>query len=216
MRAIRTQTIALVFLLVIIAFCLSRADKLGSKHVNIAEKTLDLIAKITAAGGVIVLAYQFKREKDLSEADFILRLNQDFITNSQIVRIYTLLEQSKEEGQKTNVFSEGDVIDMANYLCFFEPFKKLIDAGIIDIKTIDPIMAYRFFLATNNRFMQEMLLCKKGKEIAWAAIYGLHDEWGKYRRQKRLPVWQEESDLGNRQAATNLQRTFSESFQRAL
>jgi hypothetical protein len=216
MRTIRTPTIALVFLLVIIAFCLSRADKLGSKHVNIAEKTLDLIAKITAAGGVIVLAYQFKREKDLSEADFILRLNQDFITNSQIVRIYTLLEQSKEEGQKTNVFSDDDIIDMANYLCFFEPFKKLIDAGIIDIKTIDPIMAYRFFLATNNRFMQEMLLCKKGKEIAWAAIYGLHDEWRKYRKQKRLPVWQEESDLGSRQATSNLQRAFNESLQRAL
>lgn len=156
---------------------------------------IDTLAKIAATGGLLGLFYQFMREKDLNEADFILRINQSFITNPDISRIYKILEESKLAKQKENPFKVDDIIDMANYLSFLGPFYDLIDRKIVHLEAIDPVLAYRFFLATNNRFMQEMLLCVEGKEVAWQAVYMLHKNWKSYRNKNKKEVWQKEYDL---------------------
>ena len=173
----------------------SPADKL--------ESGLDILAKLAATGGLLGLLYQFKRDRDLAEANFVVGLNGSFITNEHISRIYEMLEASKECEQKNNPFSDSDLINMANYLSFFGPFWGLIDRGVVKISMID-ILAYRFFLGTNNRFMQEKLLCRPGKEKAWRNIYLLHKTWRAYRYRKKLPVWQEEFDLSKTSAYTEI------------
>ena len=153
---------------------------------------ISTLANLTAAGGVIALFFQFKREGDLNEADFILRINTEFITNESIVRIYKMLEESKADGQKENPFTKDDIIDMANYLTYFEPFYSLVRRKIVKIESIDPILSYRFFLAVNNKYMQEMLLCAENKEIAWEATYKLHNHWSKYREKLNREIWESE------------------------
>ena len=153
---------------------------------------ISTLANLTAAGGVIALFFQFKREGDLNEADFILRINTEFITNESIVRIYKMLEESKADGQKENPFTKDDIIDMANYLTYFEPFYSLVRRKIVKIESIDPILSYRFFLAVNNKYMQEMLLCAENKEIAWEATYKLHNHWSKYREKLDREIWESE------------------------
>lgn len=153
---------------------------------------ISTLANLTAAGGVIALFFQFKREGDLNEADFILRINTEFITNESIVRIYKMLEESKADGQKENPFTKDDIIDMANYLTYFEPFYSLVRRKIVKIESIDPILSYRFFLAVNNKYMQEMLLCAENKEIAWEATYKLHNHWSKYRAKLDREIWESE------------------------
>jgi len=156
---------------------------------------ISTLANLTAAGGVIALFFQFKREGDLNEADFILRINTEFITNESIVRIYKMLEESKVEGQRENPFNKDDIIDMANYLTYFEPFYSLVRRKIVKIESIDPILSYRFFLATNNKFMQEMLLCAENKENAWEATYNLHYLWSKYREKMKREIWESDYSL---------------------
>jgi len=155
----------------------------------------EMIATIGAVGGLFGLLYQFKRERELNEAKFIVDLNKDFIENPTISRIYRLLEQSKVEKYEKNPFKESDIIDMANYLSFFEPFWALIERKVVKIGTLDPVLGYRFFLVVNNRFVQEMLLCKSGKCTAWKAIYLLHNAWKKYRTNKGQKIWNEKYDL---------------------
>ena len=121
------------------------------------------------------------RERDLREAEYIMRLNHNFITNPNISKIYQKLEESKVENQSGNPFEKEDIIDMANYLSYFETFHPLITNKILKINTIDPVLAYRFFLATNNKYMQEIILCKKEKETAWLNIYLLHRIWKEHR-----------------------------------
>ncbi len=156
---------------------------------------INTLANLAAAGGLIALFFQFKRERDLNEADFILRINESFMTNESISRIYKILEESKVEGQKENPFKRKDIIDMANYITYFDPFHSLIKRKIIKIECLDPVLAYRFFLATNNKFMQQMILCVEKKEIAWESIYKLHSFWTKYRENKKREIWQHEHAL---------------------
>lgn len=162
---------------------------------EIASPYIETLANVAAAGGLIALFFQFKRERDLNEADFLLRLNQDFMTNESISRIYKILEKSKNEGQKTNPFNQEDIIDMANYLSYFEPFHSLMTREILKIDSIDPVIAYRFFIATNNKFMQQMLLCVENKESAWESIYRLYSLWVQYRKKTKRELWQNDFAL---------------------
>ncbi len=162
---------------------------------KIVSPYIHTLANLTAAGGLVALFFQFKRERDLNEADFILRINNDFMMNESMSRIYKLLEESKVEGQKKNPFSQDDIIDMANYLTYFDPFYSLIDRKIVKIESVDPVLAYRFYLAVNNKFMQQMLICSQGKEIAWESIYKLYSYWSKYRENLGREIWQSNHSL---------------------
>jgi len=62
---------------------------------QIVSPYINTLANLAAAGGLFALFFQFKRERDLNEADFILRLNNDFMINEAISRIYKILEESK-------------------------------------------------------------------------------------------------------------------------
>ena len=195
-----------IFLLIILSSFAINNDKTKLDRLT---TSVDIAAKIAAIGGLLGILYQFMRERDLSEAQFIVDLNKDFIKSSAISRIYQLLEASKDDNQKQNPFTDKDIVDMANYLSFFEPFYGLIQRHIVQLKTIDPILAYRFFLATNNKFFQEMLLCKSGKEVAWRDIYLLHQIWKKYRKERKIEVWQEEYDLFKRDESQKIISKFS-------
>ncbi len=167
----------------------------SSKYLFLLNIYMDILSKIIAAVSLLGLLYQFKRDKNINEAEFVLNINNSFITNKRITRIYKRLEKSKNEDQQTNPFSEDDIIDIADYLSFFEPFYGLITQKVVHFSSIDQL-SYRFFLVTNNRFVQEMLLCKEGKEIAWKDLYKLHHKWRKFRTKKNnYTIWQEERDL---------------------
>jgi len=185
-------------LLIFVIFILAIISNLDPVR-EMLSPYINTLANLAAAGGLVALFFQFKRERDLNEADFILRINQDFMTNESISRIYKLLEQSKADEQKENPFKPEDLIDMANYLTYFEPFYSLIDRKIIKIHSLDSVLAYRFFLATNNRFMQQMLLCAKNKEIAWESTYKLYDHWIRYRNRKNVGIWQSDHALSKQE-----------------
>lgn len=188
----RISLLTIIALLVV--FGLPFSYEFNTPYISKLNNVWDIIAKVAATGSLIGLLYQFKRERDLNEADFIININQSFITNHKIVEVYQLLESSKEEGQKTDLFSDKNISEVANYISFFDPLDSLLERKIVNINTID-ILAYRFFLATNNKYIQESLLARQGKENAWISIYKLHKKWRDHRIENGLEYWQEEFDL---------------------
>ncbi len=156
---------------------------------------LELFSKVVGAFSLLGLLYQFSREKNISEAEFVLSINDSFITNESLMQVYRKLEASKAEGQETDPFDEDEITLIANYLSFFEPFYGLLQQKVVKFSAIDQL-AYRFFLATNNRFVQRVSLCRPGYETAWNDLYKLHHLWKAHRTQKNdLEIWQAEHDL---------------------
>lgn len=176
----------------------------SAKYLFKLDIFLELFTKIVGAFSLLGLLYQFGRERSVNQAEFILNINNNFITNPDLMDIYKKLEKSKSEDQAKNPFTEDDIIYMANYLTFFESFYSLIHEKVIGITAVDQL-AYRFFLATNNKFMQEMLLCKEGKENAWKDLYKLHYLWKNHRiKNKGCTLWQEDNELSNYKKYTNI------------
>jgi len=158
---------------------------------------LELFSKVVGALSLVGLLYQFNREKNINEAEFVLNINDSFITNESLMKIYKKLEESKAEGQKTDPFTDDEITLIANYLSFFEPFYGLLKQKVVKFSAIDQL-AYRFFLATNNKFVQRVSLCRPGYESAWKDLYKLHHLWKKHRTEKNnLEIWQKEHDLSN-------------------
>jgi len=192
--------IGLFLFIILVVLVTFGVDSSSSERV---KSGFEILASLAAILGLLGLLVQFKREGDLAEANFIIQLTENFSSNEDIDRIYKILEDSKKNGQLDNPFSESDIIDMANYLSFFETFWGLINRKLLSIETID-IMAYRFFLATNNKFMQEKLICRPGKEIAWHDLYLLHKKWRDFRLDKGRKVWQVEYDLSKTSAFSKI------------
>ena len=87
---------------------------------NIDNPSLDdlltisqLVGTIIAGVALFAIWFQFKLDKQLNEADFLVRLNLNFIENSSFSRIFSTLEKNKVEEQKLNYFADEDIIDTA-------------------------------------------------------------------------------------------------------
>lgn len=187
----------LIFLIIIVLLSTSSLIILAEydSHVSLIRLIIEIIANIAATIGLLGLLYQFKREKDISEANFTIQLNDSFRNNLDINEVYRKLELCKNSNQDVNPFNDEDIINLATYLSFFEPFNNLIERKIIAIKTLDKLFSYKFFLISNNKFVQEMILCKSEKVIAWTEIYRLHSAWKSYKTKVGLPIYQENCDL---------------------
>lgn len=195
MRKIKLKiTIVFIFLIFLIFLIISNKTLFNIQNVNSNLQTLHTVSQILGSFltgvGLIAIWIQFKHDKELNEADFLIRLNSNFITNSSLNEIYDRLEKNKSERQINNPFKDEDIINMANYLTYFEPFYMLIQKKIMKIEKLDPLLSYRFFLATNNKYMQQMLLVKNAD--AFENIYLLYRLWLDYRIKKGNEIIQSE------------------------
>ena len=147
-------------------------------------KISDIINSVAAVVGIIAIWYQMKREKDLSEAEFIINLNNSFTSNAEIKNIYRKLEVSKLTNE--DPFNEEDSINIVDYLTFFETLNNLLKRRVIKFEMIDDLFSYRFFIAVHNQYIQNRELVKD-KEY-YNNIYILYKDWTEYRRKKNKPI----------------------------
>lgn len=137
-----------------------------------------------------------KRAKDLSEAEFIINLNQNFVTNQDIREVYEKIEANKNG--LDDPFSDEDVVKIVHYyLTFFETINYLVKRRVLNFDMLDNIFAYRFFIAVHNRHIQSRELIKDDKY--YRNIYVLHKSWIAYRKKKciEIPHGQFSLDLMN-------------------
>jgi hypothetical protein len=102
-----------VLMILLVALFEPAVDVEGARtYLQKAAVNLDILAKLAAALTLIGLLYQISKNRQLKEAEFILNLNEKFIENDRIARIYTLLEKSKNDEQTENPLTKEDIIDM--------------------------------------------------------------------------------------------------------
>lgn len=69
---------------------------------------------------------------------------------------------------------------ISNYLTFFETIYLLHLSGVVNIKTLNELFSYRFFLATHSKLFQQEKL--QVQPFNFRNIYKLEKEWLKYRK----------------------------------
>lgn len=153
------------------------------------ESTIALISLVVAGASVFVIILQLDESRRIQEAEFIVHLNQAFVENAGYAKVYTELEKSRQDGRKPKLTR----VEISNYLTFFETVYILLSQKAINIKNLDDLFEYRFFLAIHDKTIQKTKLVES--PYNFRNIYYLEKIWTQYRKENDLPVYHEENCL---------------------
>lgn len=172
--------IVLVVILYLIAVCFSS---------DVSELST-ILSTVTALIAAVAFWMQLKRTENLDEANFIMSLNDQFISNEELTRVEHALElyyNQDFEGHEENLQlvlerTHEDCQKLINYLVYMEGLAALIKRNVMHLGVIDDLFAYRFFIAVNNPIVQEFELLPYANY--YQGCFELSEMWTKEWRKK--------------------------------
>lgn len=151
-----------------------------------------IVTMITAVIGAYSIWVQLRRENRIKEAEFIMEYNNSFISNPKMTEIEELLEKSRK-GENITVITDNNRQQVIDYLVYLEALAALIFRKVLSIEVIDDLFMYRFYLAVNNKEIQEKELCPE--YLYYKGCFKLYEKWTEYRKEKGYHIMGEENSL---------------------
>ena len=180
--------ISIFLVLIASALCLYWS---GNLHLTgVFDKIMAMLSLLVSAFSAYFIVLQLKGERTISEADFLVNLNQTFTGDPGYAKVYTELEKELNDPPGNPELSR---IEISNYLTFFETIYLLIEEKVMDIEAINDLFSYRFFLAVHSNCVQDMKLVKE--PYNFRNLYKLESLWMEYRHNQGLGVFREENCL---------------------
>lgn len=146
--------------------------EMGSYSANIFLAFVQIFA-------LYLIYLQLKHQKKLGIAQFVSSIMEQLASQKEFHR---KLVKNLERPDDVPDVDEADIVAFLNV---FENLSAVVESGVISIKDIDQPFAYRFFLTTNNKTVQNLELIPDGKY--YKSIYRLHKQWIKFRKENDLP-----------------------------
>ena len=160
---------------------------------GLAGQVTTVITVITALIGAIALFFQFKRDKDVNQANFIMEYDKFFHETTGDDEVMAALEEYQAGNKKA--LTKEMKLGIINYLVWCESLSVLIQREVMDFDTIDNIYSYRFFVIVNNKWIQKNELGPCAEY--YKGVYYLHYAWTKYKKKTHQPILNEEASLAN-------------------
>ena len=170
----------------------------------------EIIVTILAIVAGVAFWLEYHHNSKVNEAQFVMELNNQFLTDKKMARVEHKLEQfyaKVKDGAPESVLNEAvkemkayfDIEstkrqDLVNYLVHLEGVATMVNTGVLKIQTISDLMAYRYFIAVNNPVVQELEL-NQYREY-YKGIDQLYNSWRKI--VKTMPLeenaWKKEEN----------------------
>lgn len=145
-----------------------------------ANAVTNMLALVSA----VTFWLQLKRTERINEASYIMNLNNQFITNKELIEVerdLMVYYEKTKEGIEAELHSDYQIIGtckrqaLINYLVYLEAMAAVVQQGAMHLDVIDDLFAYRFFIAINNPDVQTIEL--KPSRIFYQGCYALADMW---------------------------------------
>ena len=159
---------------------------------GVAERIVSIVTAGTAIIGAAALFYQFRRDKNLNEASFLVEYSNQFYSTYDCKELMNELETCRNNSDYV-LDVEKYYPKVVGYLEWLEALASLVNDGVLQICKIDNVMSYRYFLIVNNKQVQQQELVRN-REF-YRSIYDLYPVWVKYKKDRDLPIIFEENDL---------------------
>lgn len=182
-RPIYISLLVLLILIVLYLYLYSRSGAGVSK----------VVGTILAIVAGVAFWIEYYHNNKIEEASFIMDLNQQFISDVNMTAVEHCLERYYALA-KDNKTDELDAYDaelrrmfdiekperqyLVNYLVHLEGIATLVNSDVLRLKTINDLMAYRYFIAVNNPVVQDLEL-KPYKDF-YKGCYDIYPDWEKY------------------------------------
>ncbi len=161
----------------------------------VGAKISNIVTIITAIVGALALFIQFKKDKELNMASFIIDYSVHFYDIYHLNGILNELEKCRvDKDYKLNIKEHYQ--DIVAYLEWAESLAALVNSNLLSFEKIDDVLSYRFFLIVNNKQVQdaEIIPCKD----FYRGIIKMYDKWSAYKKKNGLHIIFEENELSRR------------------
>ena len=103
--------------------------------------------------------------------------------------------ETQREGKTITeeIVNEDNIQIVINYLVYHEALAALVKKGVLSIKNIDDLFAYRFFLVMNNPEIQEKELRPEAQY--YHGCFWLYKKWKNYREKRGLYILLKDTSL---------------------
>ena len=172
------------------------------------DKFNETVTTVLAIFGCTAFWIEFKSNEYLNEAQFIMELNNQFISNSELTQVEMDLDNYYEKYIKNELTDEmrneffekysndkGKRQNLVNYLVHLEGIAAIVNNGVLHLDIIDDLMSYRYFIAVNNPEVQkiELLLYKN----YYKGCFDIYVTWKKTINNQKVPMEEYDLLIGN-------------------
>lgn len=144
-----------------------------------------IVATVVAGLGIFGVCFQLKKEADIKEAEFLMNFNFTFLTTEKFVSMERKLEECRKKNLTLNV-TDDNRQDLIDYLVYLESFAPLVQKKMVRLDIVDNLFGYRFFIAMNNKGVQDSELIPEGNY--YRGCYSLYRVWKAYRKDHGLEI----------------------------
>lgn len=152
------------------------------------EWLTETVATIIAIVAAVAFWLEYHENKLLNEAQFIMELNEQFLSDSNLSEVEWELEKYYNRFRKDELTEEyceefEEQFDLekrkrqhlVNYLVHLEGIAALVNNGVLHLDAIDDLMSYRYFIAVNNPIVQKLELLEYPDY--YKGCFGIYDAW---------------------------------------
>ena len=158
---------------------------------GLASRISEIVTVATAVVGAIALFLQFKRDKSINEASFMLEYWKAFSENDKLIVIQNKCDA--DMSSKKTHFTEDDYDGIVTYAQWLEALCATIKRDILSFDFINDMYSYIFFVFVNNKYIQKReLLPNLEYYRGIVEVYGL---WTKYLCKHGKKIMLEENAL---------------------
>lgn len=158
---------------------------------GLASRISEIVTVATALVGAIALFLQFRRDKSINEASFMLEYWKAFSENDKLITIQNKCDADMDS-KKTH-FVADDYDGIVTYAQWLEALCATIKRDILSFDFIDDMYGYMFFVFVNNKYIQKReILPNLQYYHGIVEVYGL---WTKYLKKKGEKVMLEQNSL---------------------
>ena len=190
MNSFKSYSVILATALIVIGIVVS--SFLTEYNTVIASVT----TTITAVIGAVALFFQFKKDKEINKASFLLEFSKQFYEIYDCLEIFNLIEKSVDDVD-FDLYKELSkpyyMLKIENYLSWCMTLASLVRKGTVSILDIDALFNYRFFAVVNNKAVQDLELIKYYN--SYIEVINLYKIWRNFRIKHKKEIPFSSSDL---------------------
>ena len=140
---------------------------------DVSEILASIVALLSTVIGAFASVVEYVHNNAIDLSNDIITIYQTFIDISDIKLIQYKLEVIKR--RNVNLFTEEDKSKIRNYLLYFNGVAEKILTNNINIRKINTILGYRFFLIMNCPYIQDTEIIPNAQ--MYIPAIQLHNKW---------------------------------------
>ena len=152
-----------------------------------------VVTTITAIIGAVALYIQFKKDKEIDQASFMIEFHESFYSIDGNSEILNILDEQANGNFKDDLTDKKYYKSVMGYLGWIRTLCSLIENDVLEIKKVDEIFSYKFFALTNNKQVQDVELVTNSKY--YEIVYRVHQKWSDYKRKNNKSIVFENTSL---------------------